>query len=516
MTWRPRWFRVWLVSGPEFCGIVLFALVFTLWGVLSRGAAGLDVAPFGLAFSYFCILTGRLVIDLLRLPVDRFRDIPTTFLFGFLALNMLLLFVALALPFSLPVDALLIALGVGVGALRLGPAARVSPFSVEAPGLACLALSLVAATLWSLDSIMPEVVSRGVVVFNPWADCFLHACVIRVFRDAHGVFTLEHFSMAGEPVPPYHYASYMIPALLAALTDTSCYLAFTSFLVPLGIVLTGLAAFVLARWWWSAGAGLAATVALLLLPDASRYGVANPFLGYHWLAQVGPALVYGVAMIAVAWVLVFEGCRAGRLGLVAAGFVAAGLTTVFKAHLFVANAFLIWVYPAFFLRAFHLRTRLAWLGFSVATFAAAVRLSQGRASIPILRLDGSGLKAYLMQVLFNLNDESMRQLFRVTPTTTWTHDLIIGIVHLTLGTFGLFALAFPILAILQAMRGRGAEAWARIETALFPMIVVMNYLIMSLGLARDDRVRYHSDELLHRPLVWAYFAVAAWTGGCVY
>ena len=48
---------------------------------------------------------------------------------------------------------------------------------------------------------------------------------------------------SGQPAMAYHMGSYTIPALYSAVTGISCYLAFTSLLVPLGVVLTGLAAF---------------------------------------------------------------------------------------------------------------------------------------------------------------------------------------------------------------------------------------------------------------------------------
>ena len=166
------------------------------------------------------------------------------------------------------------------------------------------------------------------------------------------------------------------------------------------------------------GPGLAAASGVLLIPDASRYGIANPFLGYFWLSETGPAWMYGIATIAVAWLLVFEGCRVGRLGLVAAGFATAGLTVAFKAQMFLANALLIWTYPAFFLRGASRRGRLAWLAFSVPTFAIGAWISWRVPGVPLLRLDGSGLKPYLTQVVFNLNGPEMRRLLAVGPTTS--------------------------------------------------------------------------------------------------
>jgi hypothetical protein len=59
---------------------------------------------------------------------------------------------------------------------------------------------------------------------------------------------------------------------------------------------------------------------------------------------------------------------------------------------------------------------------------------------------------------------------------------------------------------------------ARIEAPafLFPFLVVLNYLVMFLGLALDTKVVGQPEELLHRPFVWAYFVVAAWSGAGVY
>ncbi len=70
------------------------------------------------------------------------------------------------------------------------------------------------------------------------------------------------------------------------------------------------------------------------------------------------------------------------------------------------------------------------------------------------------------------------------------------------------------MVVLLIRSDRGADR--RAGTALFPVLVTATYLIMALGLALDDRTAHMPDELLHRPLVWAYFAVAAWTLGCSY
>src|SRR5262249_51110660 len=63
---------------------------------------------------------------------------------------------------------------------------------------------------------------------------------------------------------------------------------------------------------------------------------------------------------------------------------------------------------------------------------------------------------------------------------------------------------------------RSATRRFRIAVTLFPLVVIANYLVMSLGLAPDRNSVTQTDELLHRPLVWAYFVVAVWVGGACY
>ena len=505
-----------LVSRWELGGIGASALVFWLWGRASGGPAGFAVVLFFLALSYICTLAGRLCLGAVRVIPGPGLDFPTVFLFGFFFVNSALFFLALATPLGLARNALVVVLGVAAWGLAAGPASVPAPAHSGPvwPGLACTLISLFAATLWSGDSIRPFLTTRGAVVVKPWIDSFQHACVVRMFRDAHGPGSLEHIMMSGRPAPVYHYASYATPALLAAVTDTPCYLAFTSFQAPLGIVLTGLAAFALVRSWWGPGAGLAATVALLLLPDASRYGLGNAYLSYDWLQQIAPGGAYGVALLAISWLLLFEAGRSGRAAVFAGSFLAAGLVLGYKAHLFVANAFLIWAAPSFLACGARPLRRVAWFSFALGSFLAVVSLARHVPSAPLLRLDGSGLKTYLGQLAFNLSDGPAKRFLAVTPETPWLPDLGRGIVHLLLGTFGAFgpaclALVFPMVR----RREDGDSGRTRTAVVLFPIVVVVNYLVMSLGLAPDEQSLTGAHELQHRPLVWAYFAVAAWTGG---
>lgn len=509
-----QWRRL-QVTSLEVWGIALLTTSVTAWALPTRGWRAFDLVPLALGLSYLWVLLGRSVVRRLELPIDRFGDLPTVLLLGWLVLNSLLFIAALVLPTPLPVTATLVI----AGALLIVATAGGSPGTQQGSGsvgLVALVLSLLAASLWSIDSLNPIAAPRGgTVLFRPWADSDTHACFIRLFRDARGAGSLDHFAMAGEPAPIYHYASFLLPALVAATSPTSCYLAYTSFMVPLGMTLVGLAAFALIRWWFSPTAGLAAVVGVLVLPDAASYGIANRFLGYYWLAETGPTLTYGIAALVVAWLLVLEGTRARRLAIVVAGFAAAGLSIAFKAHLFVANAFLLWIYPPVFLQGIARRTRATWLIGALLIFVGAVRLSWNVPGVPLLKLDGSGLLGYLAELTQNLDNGPIKSWVAVGPDTPGATALFRGLVHLSLGTFGVFLLLIPLL-IIGVVCSHPTDHWRwRFDATLFPVLIMANYLVMALGLAVDDRTNHMPEELLHRPLVWAYFVVAAWTLGAL-
>jgi hypothetical protein len=506
-----------LLTRVELAGALACALSFTGWEAMALGRLNLAGAVFFLVLCVACPLAGRVFARVLGPAAS--NDFPTTFLLGFFLLNSALFVLALVSPLSITVNALIV-----LAAVVLAQAYRPSPgdpAGVRGQGVALMTLgvTLAAATLWSQDSITPEVVASHGVLLKPWSDSYFHTCEIRLFRDARGCWSLEDLRMAGQPAWIYHHASYLVPALLAAVSGVSPYMAFASFQVPSGIVLTGLAAYVLIRSLWGGRAGLAAVVALLLVPDATQHGVKNLTLGYHWLQQIAPGGAYGVALLAVAWMLMFEGCRAGRHSLVVLSFLAAGMVVNFKAHMFVASALLLWLYPGVFFRGAGRWGKGLWLAFALSTFILATRATERIEAIPTLRLDGSSLRHYVLDVAQRLDHAPDREFFleRVDRSVPCWRAALWGSILLFYGTLGLFGVANVVLAVAAQLR----PAWRRdpslrLELRVFPLLVSANYLVMSLGLAYDAKNPYHPNELQHRPLVWAYFVAAIWAGGLAY
>ncbi|SIO45737.1 hypothetical protein SAMN05444166_4891 [Singulisphaera sp. GP187] len=365
---------------PELAGLVACALTFAAWNAAATQTLTPAVPLFFLVLGWVSVLVGRSAVRIAG--VDGRDDFPTAFLFGFLLLNSALLVLAWISVFSIITNAVIL-LACALALQAVGPPRPAERgLRLAMPGLLAVILSLAAATLWSQDSITAQSIFPDGVVLRPWVDSLFHARQVQVFRDSPGPVVMDDPRMAGQPMWFYHHGSYMTTALLARMTGTPTFLAYTSFQVPFGVVLSGLAAYALICSLWGDRAGVAAAAVLLLLPDASWHGFANPCLGYAWLQQIAPAGQYAVAILAVAWILMFEGCRTGRLSLVALAFLATGLALHYKAHLFVAAALVIWVYPALFLTRFRWRWNLrsAHLWFIISEFPAACNFSDRRPS----------------------------------------------------------------------------------------------------------------------------------------
>jgi hypothetical protein len=499
-------------AGVHLTGLALCTLAFALWSSFGAGQLSWAVVAFFAGYNLVAWAGGGLLLRLL--PGERLHAVglPLGLLLGHLCLGAILLLLAWLLPLGLEWIGLGVAAAVAALARIAAPWPREREAGSPLPALLCIALSLAAATLWSRDCLDPIETRPGAVVIEPWQDSFVHAGRIATFAHGEGRETLRHFLYGDRPMPLYHYGGYLAPAALVALTSTPALAAFTGFAVPFAVFLTGLAAFALAGTLWGRWPGLASSAAVLLLPDAAQQGADNHFFSYHWLLQTAPALALGIAGAAAAWALLIEGCRAGRPPLVVAGWIVGATCVVYKAHVFVANALLWWIYPPLFLAGVGRRWRVAWLAAAVVVFGGVVGLSQGVARVPSLRLDASAAPTYPRVVVRWFEPGAARELFeRYAPADDagflaalpWHGALLLFV------TFGLLA---PLCL--------GVALWVRRRTAtsilLFPLLVTASYLAMALGLSLNERPVGRPEELLHRPFVWAWFALCVWTAGAAY
>jgi hypothetical protein len=196
------------------------------------------------------------------------------------------------------------------------------------------------------------------------------------------------------------------------------------------------------------------------------------------------------------------------MGALVVGWVFAAMVLVFKAQLFVANAALLWLLPPILFAGISRRTRVVWLACALLLFAAGVATTRLLPSLPGLWLGGTSTIEFLALLRQWEEPTALGRFFSnfIGPTHSWLLNASFGAFYLLATVMGLWTLAWGALAAL--LRHKASRL-----IVLLPAIVTLNFLVMALGLALDQRGIGTTEELLHRPFVWAYFFVVAWIGG---
>ena len=493
----------------EATACLLLVATMMLWNVRMTGGLTWRVAASFLLVVFLCWTYGRSAANAAARFFGIDADIAFVFLSGFFIYNTLLFVMVLVSPLGMAKDMLLLGLlGMALAGFRLRRAPAPLAAASSLPAFLAILTSVIGATIWSTDA-QHVVREDHALVFQIWQDVFIHVREISVFAQSHGLKTIFDIKYAGASAPIYHFASYMSASAVALLGDVTAMDAYAGFQLPLGVMLTGLAAYTLAASIWGPWPGFAGVVAVLLVPDAYQQGFGNRYLSYNFLSQVNLGMLYGMACVAVAWIFILNGCRRAQPTQVVAGYVVLAVCVFYKAHIFVANAYLILIYPCLFYTGVKWRWRIVVGITFTLVFAAIVTLSQNIGRIPVLRLDGSGISQYLITLLSDYDPGVLKSFFRrvlIVEKHSKLVDALHAVVLLLTSTFGLLVALTPAVALAGRRRFAPAIFW-------FPALVTANYIIMAMGLALDNRDVGTPDELLNRPLVWAYFAVAAWTGG---
>ena len=475
------------------------SIFLVVWITLAGGSFSLRSAVFLLVLPWVLLRTGGIVTAALRLPSFFALD----FLLGVATVSVGVMAWKIFVPLSLWV--LLIVLLIAVAGIpKFLPDHQRDP--VSALGLLGVIASLVAATGWSQDLILPTNSVEGGIVFKPWSDFFSHASIVARSVGDQTLYQVGNYEWRGFPATFYHYASYSLSSCLAKVGQLPAYDTVVGFWAPFGSFLTGLASYALGRVIWSQGAGLAALVGVFLIPDGVMLGVAHPYYGYFWLQHIAPGGLYGVAIAGTALIFIMQGMREESRVWIVSGVVVGALVALFKVHIFAAAFPLLF---AFAILAWPLRKRLQWLvlGCCVAAGVALLRLANHFHVGPNVHFDFSGGAWYwkvLAKMASGTRVESWYQVF--STGHPFPSHLAQAIGLLLVNALGVFAIVAPLVWLLAARR----KTWQASDTISVAAVVIL--LLMTFGLSVNV-ILGHPEELIHRPFVWAYWLVGSLTGG---
>ncbi|WNV05360.1 hypothetical protein RP726_02850 [Candidatus Methylospira mobilis] len=485
-------------------GFIWLYLFTLLWHFMAGGSVTAIAAAWLLSLLLGGLLCGDIFLNWALRDNQKFNNLPAKLVAGLLLTNICLYFMIWVLPCGLTANWLLF-----LGAiLILWCFARPTRTDMllpagNGPELYFMLAAPLAVTAWCQDILHPIVIdAEGRATFHAWQDVPFHLSQI-------STFTASGF---GPTAQAYHMTSYLLPATLVYTTGSSLLVSYASLLLPLGILISFLAAYALTRSIFGQWPALAASLALMVLPDASQQGFINAFLGYHWLQQVAPASAYGVAGAAFAFMLLLEACRTNQFRLICWGYAFVVVTLLYKAQIFVAISWLAFVFPALFIAGIARKYRLLLVLLLSAVFTGVIAASQSIPSVPTIKLDGSSLMPYSSFILSSMENGFIKHLFTSIFDSSENNVYLRAaafILMLMICTFGAFSIIYAAL-VGQMKRCFTTAIW------MFPLLVVAVYLVMACFLAFDGRGIGKPEELLHRHFVWAYFTLVIWCGAAVY
>ena len=433
-------------------------------------------------------------------------------LIGILLLNCLLFLLMWVIPLGLILNFCLLSLIVIVVAARINHISLLNTYAVDNQVEAILILiSGFLVTLWCRDVLRPPWMSGAYLEAFAWYDVYYHMSQMGVLIRASSLSAESDILMSGVPLRVYHYASYLLPALIAKASGGIALEAYASFLVPIGLLLTGFAAYALIASIFGIWPGLFAGLAILLLPDPFQQGFGNLFLGrYFWLLQASPAMGYGIASAALAFTFILLGIHKIKASYILIGYLFVGITFLYKAQLFVAIAYPALLIPILFYGKKSLWWRSVILLSASALFFGVIHFSQLYGSMPTIRLDGSGFNPYTDWIR-NIQEPGLIKDILSSPITLSRKFFKVPVYALAILICSIgFSVLFYILATPSLIKK------FPINVVIFPFIIICNYLVMALGLALNESQIGLSEELLHRPFVWAYFIVVIFSAAFFY
>lgn len=380
--------------------------------------------------------------------------------------------------------------------------------------IAVLLLCGLFTTLWCHDSFKHPFYSQGnnQVEIPLWRDCFYHMRMISSIGQVGQINDISNIVMQGAKVPPYHYASYIIPSLMYSIVKINSYDAYVNFLLPFGLLLSGLSAYCLIASLYGPWSGVFSACILFILPDGYFQGFHNKFLSYHFLQQVGPSALYGISCLSIGWICIIRGCVTNQLRPVLFGWIFIGLCIMFKAQLFVASSLVGIVYPILFLNSIKRRNKCIYIPTVLVVFTTVLAVTNNSSYLPRIVPNFTSMHAYA-SILVNSCDPGtilkyVKTLMDYASGNSFGYGLSL-VVLIIFQTFGIYLLLY----ILFSFVFKNVENKVKL---LFPLFITTNYLIMSIALAFDTHSIGMPEELLHRPFVWAYFSVITCTAGLFY
>jgi hypothetical protein len=488
-----RLFR--LFTRPEIVSILV--LSGTLIGCLrvSLGYVSLAAGVTVTAVIMLMLLAGRCTLMLLSPSSRALSRIGARYATGFGVLSIILSALTLGLRMRMAWG-VAIAAAVIVSAAALPSRSRIiyEPRDYRSE-IAILAMICGSTVLWSWRAVVSygHLLDSG--VFLAWSDFFIHSAEVAQCA-ASG--QIGNIFASGLPLPIYHYGSYMVPAILVSFASVPALSAVTAFWTPLSFIILGCGAYSLGDALAGRGGGIGALTAVLLVPDAAHYGLADPVFDFHWLMQIGPhgSFAVGMALLSVGAVLTYV--RDSNVRALWLAVILDLMVFAMRVHIFVpltiTNGLL-------FLGRCWVQDRRVFAGAVVAgalAVAGGSLVAERIPRAPHFLTGARDMYPFLIGIppaLFSSNQGAIMGL-------GWWGANIVGLAMLPFAAFGVF---FPICVTAAILPH---PQWKGMQTS-HAFLAVLSYILV-LGIFPITELE--PNEFQHRPFLFVYGVLASSSG----
>ena len=345
-------------------------------------------------------------------------------------------------------------------------------------------------------------------VLPVWADYFFHGGLISQFGDSRA---LGHGSIFFAGLSPtfYHFGSYGVAAALAGMLDQPGLPIATSAWLPLGFLAMVAGAYALGERLADSAGGVAALAAVAIIPDASNYGLRNGFFSFHWTitTTVGATYALGAAFVSMAFLDRWATERS-RAALAASALLAIA-SLLFRAQIFLLY-FPVWLAAAAICSAREgaarrLVSRLMLVGLAAGAVICFLTVDHLLATDPrFWRFQGGALEGFLSSVHMDQEPTAYTGLYAYlqsanAPAIALTAGIVLAIV----AALGAFVILLPAACLLAHEK--------RVLKPIDALCGLLFYCWLLLMLFAPVLFNGDSTDLIHRPFVLLYAAMAIWT-----
>jgi hypothetical protein len=388
--------------------------------------------------------------------------------------------------------------------LALSRQGRAPPIDWRA--LTGFALCVAFTAAWCSGPAGAYEVMRTEGVLPVWQDYFIHGGYISQFGDVRAAAHQSIF-LADVPASFYHFGSYAVAAALAGMLDQPGLPLATSAWLPLGFLAMAAGAHALGERLAGAAGGLAALAAIVILPDASNYGLRNGLFSFHWTLLATPGATYALGAAFMSLVFLDRWSTGRSPTALAASALLAASIILFRAQIFVLY-FPAWLASAAFCSARSRKLLVAILlmeGLLAAAVAASLTLAHlASTDSGYWQFGGPALEKFLTVVHTRQEPTAYTGVYPdLTSELASASILAAGMMLAVVAALGAFVILLP-----------GAMALAHRCGVLRPIDAHPAFLAFCwLLLMLFAPVPWHGDptELIHRPFVLLYAAAAIWT-----